>query len=43
MLNFDFQTSIFQFSKKYSIPTRVTKLKVAPNMADPISIKDSRQ
>ena len=24
-------------------PTRVTRLKVAQNMADPISIKDSRQ
>ena len=24
-------------------PTRVTRLKIAPNMADPISIKNSRQ
>ena len=31
----------FESSKNYGSPTRVTRLKVAPNMADPISIKDS--
>ena len=34
--------TIFQCSKNYGSPTRVTSLKVAPNMADPISIKDVR-
>ena len=38
-----FQTTIFQYSKIYGSPTRVTRFKVLPNMADPISIKDSRQ
>ena len=38
--NINFQTTIFQCSKNYSSLTRVTRLKVAPNMADPISIKD---
>ena len=28
--------------KKYGSPTRVTRLKVAPNMADPISGKENR-
>ena len=28
-------------SKNYGSPTRVTRLKVTPNMANPISIKDS--
>ena len=31
---------IFQFSKNYSTPTLVTWLKVAPNMADPISLNE---
>ena len=39
--NIKFQTTIFQRSKNYVSLTRVTRLKVAPNMADPISIKDS--
>ena len=30
-----------QCSKNYISPTRVTRLQVAPNMVDPISIKDS--
>ena len=36
-----FYKPLFQRSKSYGSPTRVTRLKVAPNMADPISIKDS--
>ena len=32
---------IFQCSKNYGSPTSVTMLKVAPNMADPISINYS--
>ena len=36
-----FQNTIFQCSKQYGSPTRVTRLKVEPNMAGPISIKDS--
>ena len=42
MLNYWFPvlTTIFQCSENYGSPTRVTRLKVAPNMADPISIKD---
>ena len=32
---------IFQCSKNYGSLTHVTWFKVAPNMADPISIKDS--
>ena len=35
------KTTIFQCSKNYVSLTCVTRLKVAPNMADPISIKDS--
>ena len=34
------KTTIFQCSKNYCSPTRVTILKFAPNMADPISLKD---
>ena len=34
------KTTIFQCTKKYGSPTRATRLKVASNMADPISIKD---
>ena len=37
----DFQTTIFQCFKTYGSLTRVIRFKVAPNMADPISIKDS--
>ena len=37
------QTTICQCSKNYGIPTPVTRLKVVPNIANPISIKDSRQ
>ena len=33
--------TIFQCSKNHGSPTRVTMLKVTPNKADPISIKDS--
>ena len=32
------QTTIFQFSKKYG----ATRLKVAPNMADPINLNERR-
>ena len=35
------QTTIFQCSKNYSCPTRVTCLTVPPNMADPTSMKHS--
>ena len=35
----DAKTTIFHCSKHYGSPTCVTRLKVAPNMADPISIK----
>ena len=41
MLNYWFLD--YRVPKNYGNPTRVTRLKVAPNMADPISIKDSRQ
>ena len=40
ILTINFQTTIFQGSKKYGSPTRVTILKVVPNMGDLISIKD---
>ena len=33
---------IFQCSKNYGSPTRVTRLKVTPNMADPISLNEKR-
>ena len=33
------QITIFQCSKNYGIPTHITRLKVAPNMADPIIAK----
>ena len=36
------KTIIFQCSKNYGTPTRVTRLKVAPNMADPISFNENR-
>ena len=35
------KTTIFRCSKNCGSPTRVTRLKVAPNMADRISLKDS--
>ena len=38
-LTINLKTSIFQCSKNYGIPC-VTKLQVAPNMANQISIKD---
>ena len=40
-LTINFKTTIFHHSKYYGSPTRVTKLKVASNMADPISFKIS--
>ena len=36
-----FQTTIFQCSKNFGSPTSVTRLKIAPNMADPTSMKHS--
>ena len=41
MLNINSETIIFQYSKNYGTPTRVTRLKVAPNMADPISLSEN--
>ena len=35
------KTTIFQCSKSYGSPTRVTRLKVASNMADPISLNEN--
>ena len=35
------KTIIFQCSKNYDSPTRVTRLKVAPNMVDPISLTEN--
>ena len=39
--NINSKTIIFHCSKNYSSPTRVTRLKVAPNMADPISLNEN--
>ena len=39
--NINSKTIIFQCSKNYGTPTRVTKLKVASNMADPISLNEN--
>ena len=42
MLNFwlpDYDCSVFE---NYGSPTLVTRLNIAPNMVDPISIKDSK-
>ena len=39
MLSYQFED--YQCSKNYGSPTRVTRLKIAPNVADPISIKDT--
>ena len=36
------ETIIFQCSKIYGSATRVTRLKVEPNMADPISLNEKR-
>ena len=36
------KTIIFQCSKNHGSPTRVTRLKVAPNMANPISLNEKR-
>ena len=36
------KTTIFKCSKHYGSPTLVTRLKVAPNMADPISLNEKR-
>ena len=38
---FNAKPTIFKCSKNNGSPTWVTRLKVSPNMADPISIKDS--
>ena len=35
----NFQTTIFRCTQNYVSPTRVTRSKFAPNMADPTSIK----
>ena len=37
----NFQTTIFRFSKNHGNPTRVTILKVAPNVEDPANMKQS--
>ena len=42
ILNYYLKTIIFQCSKNYGSPTRVTRLKVAPNMTDPISLNEKR-
>ena len=34
------ETIIFQCPPNYGNPTRVTRLKVEPNMADPISLNE---
>ena len=36
-----FKLLSFSFEKIRVVPTRVSRLKIAPNMADPTSIKDS--
>ena len=36
------KTTIFQCSKNYGSPTRVTRLKFAPKMADPIRLNEKR-
>ena len=37
----NFQTIIFQRSKNYGSPTLVTRMKIAPNIADPTSMQHS--
>ena len=39
----NFHTTVFQCSTNYGSSTRVTRLKVAPNMAIPISLNEMRQ
>ena len=39
--NIDLKTIIFQYFKNDGIPTRVTRLKVELNMADPISLNEN--
>ena len=41
MLNYHLKSNIFQCYKNYCRPTRVTRLKVEPNMADPISLTET--
>ena len=41
MVNYKFLNYHLQFSKNYGNPTHVTRLKVAPSMADPTSMKHS--
>ena len=40
--NINLKTVIFQCSKKYGSPTRVTRLKVELNMTDPISLNENK-
>ena len=42
MLKYNLKTIIFHCSKNYGSPTRVTRLKGALNMADPISLNEKR-
>ena len=39
-VNYQFETIIFRCSKNDGSPTRVTRLKVAPNMVDSISLTE---
>ena len=39
-LTINLKTIIFQCSKNYGSPTHITRLKVAPNMADPNSLNE---
>ena len=41
-LTIKLKTIIFQCSKNYSSLTRVTRLKIAPNMTNPISLNEKR-
>ena len=41
-LTINLETIIFQCSKNYGSPTRVTRIKVEPNTADPISVNEKR-
>ena len=41
LITINFQTTIFQCSKQYDSLIDVTRLKVAPNMADSINTKDA--
>ena len=42
MLNYEFKDYHLSVFQNYGSPTRVTRLKVAPNMADPISFNEKR-